>query len=83
MIVQTIKQDKGRFITKRKEDEYGGWVEVSDEVAREKVSHGFRTKSRKNGALLLKEAMGGEGTLLKYGKSQQTSEEPDEMSLDD
>ena len=46
---------------------YGGWVIVSDEVAREKVSHGFRTKTKKSATLMLKEAMGGEGALLTYG----------------
>ena len=27
----------------------GGWIEVSNEIAREKVSHGFRTKTKRNG----------------------------------
>ena len=73
MIVQAIKRSNGRFITKRNKDDdsssvgslgIGGWVVVSDEVAREKVSHGFRTKTRKNGVMLLKEAMGGEGLSI-------------------
>ena len=30
------------------EDKVEGWIEVSDDVARNKVSHGFRTKTRRN-----------------------------------
>ena len=40
-IVKTVKSTGGRFL-QRSQDE-GGWVEVSDDVAREKVSCGFRT----------------------------------------
>ena len=44
-IVRMIKATKGRFL---KRTESGNrWVEVSDEVAREKVSHTFRTKTRR------------------------------------
>lgn len=44
----------GRFL-KRCDNEWGGWIGVSDEVAQDKVSHGFRTKTRRmNSALLRK-----------------------------
>jgi hypothetical protein len=45
-LVDTIKESKGRFLKKTTDSE--GWVEVSDDVARDKVSHGFRTKTRRN-----------------------------------
>ena len=45
-IVRLIKESNGRFITKRK-DGTDGWEIVSDEIAREKVSHGFRTKTKR------------------------------------
>ena len=47
-IVQMIKNENGRFLKTSYEGDQRGWVEVSDEVAREKVSHGFRTKTRRN-----------------------------------
>jgi hypothetical protein len=47
--LKLVKDSNGRFL--KKEDNIKGfWVDVSDEVAREKVSHGFRTKPRKNAA---------------------------------
>jgi hypothetical protein len=45
-IVHMIKDSGGRFL-KRADDGSGRWVEVSNDVAREKVSHGFRTKTRR------------------------------------
>ena len=47
-IVQMIKNENGRFLKTSYEGDQRGWVEVSDEVAREKVSHGFRTKRQKS-----------------------------------
>jgi hypothetical protein len=44
-LVYQIKKADGRFLKKLTSD--GPWVEVSDEVARDKVGHGFRTKPRK------------------------------------
>ena len=43
-LVDQIKNADGRFLKKLTSD--GNWVEVSDEVARDKVGHGFRTKPR-------------------------------------
>ena len=43
-IVQHVKSLNGRFLKMDEESEY--WVQVSDEVAREKVSHGFRTRHK-------------------------------------
>jgi hypothetical protein len=48
-IVEIIKESsKGRFL--KRADNNIGWIEVSDEVARDKVGHGFRTKTRRNSA---------------------------------
>ena len=44
-IVNTIKMNKGRFLQRQAGG--GGWVEVDDAIAREKVSSGFRTRTRK------------------------------------
>lgn len=44
-LVQMVKDYGGRFL-KRTEDGSGNWIEVSDDTAREKVSHGFRTRRR-------------------------------------
>jgi hypothetical protein len=44
-VVCVVKASNGRFL-KRCEDDIGGWTEVSDDLAREKVSHGFRTKRK-------------------------------------
>jgi hypothetical protein len=46
-IVSLIKNSGGRFL-KRQEGSHHSWVEVSDSVAVEKVSHGFRTKTKRN-----------------------------------
>jgi hypothetical protein len=46
-ITYIIKDPNGRFL-KKTEGENGDWVEVTDKVAREKVSHAFRTKTRRN-----------------------------------
>jgi hypothetical protein len=45
-IVKLVKNTGGRFL-KRCEDDIGGWIEVADDVARDKVSHGFRTKTKR------------------------------------
>jgi hypothetical protein len=37
----------GRFL-KKCEGNHGGWLQVSDDIAREKVSHSFRTKTRRS-----------------------------------
>jgi hypothetical protein len=53
-IVNIIQSGNGRFLQKCKDghkEENGEWVEVDDIVAREKVSSGFRTKSRKDEAI--------------------------------
>ena len=55
MIVEEVKKGNGRFLTKRKNN-LDGWEVVSDETARDKVSHGFRTKTRRS-ANLLKDVM--------------------------
>lgn len=46
-ITYIIKDANGRFL-KKTEGEIGDWVEATDKVAREKVSHAFRTKTRRN-----------------------------------
>lgn len=45
-VLKIIKLSNGRFLKKHESDE-GIWVEVSDEIARDKISHSFRTKSKK------------------------------------
>ena len=45
-IVRMIKNSGGRFL-KRCDDDSGKWWEVPDDVAREKIGHGFRTKTRR------------------------------------
>ena len=45
-MVQIIKDAGGRFL-KRNESSLG-WVEVSDDIARVKISQSFRTKKRLN-----------------------------------
>ena len=49
MIVNMIREKwDGRFLTRlEKSDDDCGWFEVSDSVAKEKVSHGFRTRYKK------------------------------------
>jgi hypothetical protein len=42
-IVQKVKEYNGRFLTK----DSGIWIEVSDDLARDKVSHMFRHQRRK------------------------------------
>ena len=45
-ILKIIKTSNGRFLKKDDADE-GAWVEVSDEMARQKISHCFRSKAKK------------------------------------
>jgi hypothetical protein len=45
-VLKMIKDSDGRFLKKSSESGYH-WVEVGDEVARDKVSHSFRTKTRR------------------------------------
>jgi hypothetical protein len=78
-VVQLIKESKGgRFLKK----DGGCWIEVTDDVARLKVSHGFRTKTRRN-------SLTGEGTLANSSiqviedgnaRSSQTSPEDSEVN---
>mmetsp|Transcript_13007 Transcript_13007/g.20941 ORF Transcript_13007/g.20941 Transcript_13007/m.20941 type:complete len:477 (+) Transcript_13007:249-1679(+) len=44
-IVKRVHESKGRFI--QRDEASGGWVIVPEAVAREKVSSGFRTRSRR------------------------------------
>jgi hypothetical protein len=46
-ILQIIKTSNGRFL-KRAKQELDGWVQVEDQVAKERISHGFRTNKKKN-----------------------------------
>jgi hypothetical protein len=54
-VVTIIKDSGGRFLKKKGGSDHGKigivvaeeWVEVVDDVARDKVSHGFRTKTRR------------------------------------
>jgi hypothetical protein len=43
-IVRNIKDTSGRFL--RLESRGGGWSEVNDEVARDKIAHAFRTQRK-------------------------------------
>jgi hypothetical protein len=43
-IVRNIKDTSGRFL--RLETRGGGWSEVNDEVARDKIAHAFRTQRK-------------------------------------
>lgn len=45
-IVDIVKASGGRFL--KRDESSVGWVETNDEIARDKVSHGFRTKTRRN-----------------------------------
>ena len=49
---------------RRKEDE-AGWEEVDDDIARDKVSHGFLTKTRRNSGV--GETTTSTTTTTKYG----------------
>lgn len=50
-VVKIVQDDLGgRFLRKKEDDASGIWVQVTDYAAREKVSHGFRTKPRKGNA---------------------------------
>jgi hypothetical protein len=46
-VLQMIKTSDARFLKKSSESGRDYWVEVGDEVARDKVSHSFRTKTRR------------------------------------
>ena len=48
-MLNVIKASNGRFL-KKHEAEEGVWVEVNEKMAREKISHCFRTKVRKRWA---------------------------------
>lgn len=51
-IVELIQKSGGRFLKRQDENVHDGvWVEVDNSVARDKVSHGFRTKTRRNSLL--------------------------------
>ena len=43
-VVQSIKNLPGKFV---RQGGSGGWEEVDDETARDKVAHAFRDKRRK------------------------------------
>ena len=43
-IVRLIQRDGGSFL--KKDECSGAWKKETDEIAREKVSHGFRTKNK-------------------------------------
>jgi hypothetical protein len=45
-LVDSIHKLGGRFL--KKSDDGISWVEVNDEVARDKVGHGFRTRTLRN-----------------------------------
>ena len=47
MVVQIVKEQRGARFLQRAGEDSKEWEEVSDSVAREKVSHGFRTKTRR------------------------------------
>lgn len=44
VIVKLIKESSGRFL--KQDDDGTGWVEVTDEIAREKVAHAFRNRRK-------------------------------------
>jgi hypothetical protein len=52
-IVSLIKNSGGRFLKRQEGSAHNNtsWVEVSDSVAVEKVSHGFRTKTKRNSSV--------------------------------
>jgi hypothetical protein len=45
-LVKKTQEVGGRFL--KKTEDGRSWVEVSNEVARDKVGHGFRTKTRRS-----------------------------------
>ena len=51
-IVQVVKGYGGRFL----KQENGGWIEIDDEAARDKVSHSFRNLRQSMGASSTKSA---------------------------
>lgn len=56
VILHEIKASGGRFL--KKSDDGRFWVLVNDDVAREKVSHGFRTKTKKQSESLIVTLLG-------------------------
>lgn len=44
-VIGQVRANGGRFL--ERENDVGGWVEVSDEKARLKISHGFRHQMRR------------------------------------
>jgi hypothetical protein len=44
-IVRNIKDSSGRFL-KLDSGTGGGWTEVNDEIARDKIAHAFRTQRK-------------------------------------
>jgi hypothetical protein len=51
-IVRNIKDTAGRFLKLESVSHGGGWTEVNDEIARDKIAHAFRTQRK---SLLQKE----------------------------
>eukprot|EP00529_Nitzschia_sp_RCC80_P009908 CAMPEP_0113501294 /NCGR_PEP_ID=MMETSP0014_2-20120614/32868_1 /TAXON_ID=2857 /ORGANISM="Nitzschia sp." /LENGTH=789 /DNA_ID=CAMNT_0000395853 /DNA_START=244 /DNA_END=2613 /DNA_ORIENTATION=- /assembly_acc=CAM_ASM_000159 len=51
-IVRNIKDTSGRFLKLDNASQGGGWTEVNDEIARDKIAHAFRTQRK---SLLQKE----------------------------
>ena len=47
-IVNVVHTSGGRFLKQRSNDPLDGWEVVPDEIARDKVSHGFRTAKKTN-----------------------------------
>ena len=69
-IIQSIHDSGGRFL-KRNDQIYGWWQEVSNDVAVDKVKHGFRYKreERAGGSgMLLVASRGKDGFIASYSK---------------
>ena len=74
-IVQHVKNLNGRFLKMDEDSDY--WVQVSDDIAREKVSHGFRTRHKKSSS---NKAVAGGAVLaiMKYARKPSSSEDDDD-----
>lgn len=48
-VLRIIKEHGGRFLKQQRKNDQGGWKEMNDEQAHEKISHAFRNRRRGSG----------------------------------
>ena len=66
-VVIEIKKLGSRFL--KQQTETGGWIQVTDDFARERVAHAFRNRRLSNTAAASKGGGGGGGNTTKSGKT--------------